>query len=155
MAGAKATRMTVRKRTTNHEFRVTGIGGVFLRARNQKLLLKWYERHLGIHWAEFGGFTFQGDRNPRGQVAGSTTLAIFPHKTDYFGSRRQGGMVNYRVQNLDGLLARLRRARVRLDPHIETEANGRFAWAYDLEGNRFELWEPREISRGPRRSKRR
>jgi len=136
---------------TQGAFRVTGIGGVFLRARNQRRLLLWYERYLGIRLEEFGGVTFFGNENPRGRVAGSTTWGLFPQDTDYFGDRRQVAMINYRVENLDGLLARLRRARVRIDPHQETADNGRFAWAYDPEGNRFELWEPRETGRGVRR----
>jgi predicted enzyme related to lactoylglutathione lyase len=93
----------------------------------------------------FGGVIFFGDEKPRGRVGGSTVWAPFPQSTPYFGRKSQAGMINYRVDDLDAVLARLRRAKVRVDPHQETADNGRFAWAYDLEGNRFELWEPREL----------
>jgi catechol 2,3-dioxygenase-like lactoylglutathione lyase family enzyme len=140
-------------REATSAFRVTGIGGVFLRAKNQRRLLLWYKRHLGLRFEEFGGLTFFGHRNPRGRMSGSTTWGLFPQDTDYFGDRRQAAMINYRVEHLDALLARLRRARVRVDPHQETADNGRFAWAYDPEGNRFEQWEPRETERVARSRK--
>jgi catechol 2,3-dioxygenase-like lactoylglutathione lyase family enzyme len=142
MTGA---RRVPRRLSRTPPFRVTGIGGVFLRARNATRLRRWYERHLGLKLEEFGGLTFFQDDSPPGPVSGSTTWAVFPQSTKYFGRRTQVAMINYRVRNLDALLARLRKARVRVDPHQETARNGRFAWAFDLEGNRFELWEPREI----------
>jgi catechol 2,3-dioxygenase-like lactoylglutathione lyase family enzyme len=128
------------------DYRVTGIGGVFLRARNASRLQEWYKRHLGLNLKDFGGLTFFSDEAPAGRVSGSTTWAVFPHAAKYIGRQTQQAMVNYRVEGLDALLARLRKAHVRVDPHQETARNGRFAWAYDLERNRFELWEPREPS---------
>jgi predicted enzyme related to lactoylglutathione lyase len=125
-------------------FRVTGIGGVFLRTRNQRSLLLWYRRHLGIRSSEFGGFTFRADTSSTSSRGGSTTWSLFPKDTDYFGDRKQSAMINYRVDDLDAAIAHLRRSRVRLDPHQESYEYGKFAWAYDSEGNRFELWEPRE-----------
>jgi catechol 2,3-dioxygenase-like lactoylglutathione lyase family enzyme len=132
-------------------YRVTGIGGVFLRARNAPRLLRWYERHLGLRVEDFGGVTFFENPKASGRMAGSTTRAIFPRETTYFGRKRQAAMVDYRVKNLDALLRHFRRARIRDDPHQVTALNGRFAWAYDPEGNRFELWEPKEPDRARRK----
>jgi catechol 2,3-dioxygenase-like lactoylglutathione lyase family enzyme len=124
---------------------------VFFRSKDPKRLVRWYARHFGLRPEPFGGVVFFGDDNPRGRTAGSTVWAPFPRSTEYFGRRSQAGMINYRVDDLDAVLARLRRARVRIDPDREEADTGRFAWAYDIEGNRFELWEPRELTKPPRR----
>ena len=115
---------------------VTGIGGVFLRARNAAKLRAWYAEHLGIALAEWGGQ--QLDWSP----GGSTTWAIFESDTEYFGDHRQSHMVNFRVGDLDAMLDQLRRAGVELVDDVQETENGRFGWAVDCEGNRFELWQP-------------
>jgi predicted enzyme related to lactoylglutathione lyase len=78
------------------------------------------------------------------RASGGETLvwAVFAGDTEYFGSRTQQVMVNYRVRDLDAMLAQLRAAGVRVDEHIEEMELGRFGWATDPDGNRFELWEP-------------
>ena len=68
--------------------------------------------------------------------------AVFPAKTKYFDPTVAPFMIDYRVKDLDGVLARLRKAGARVDDKIDSEENGRFGWAVDPEGNRFELWEP-------------
>ena len=116
---------------------ITGIGGVFLRARDADALRAWYERHLGIDIAEWGGHPF---------VAGTgdtTVWAVFEGGTDYFGRLDQQAMVNYRVRDLDAMLEQLRSAGVEVDERVEDGELGRFGWASDPEGNRFELWQPR------------
>jgi predicted enzyme related to lactoylglutathione lyase len=116
--------------------RVTGVGGVFLRARDATALRDWYAEHLGIDInPEVGGATFPG--------TGGLTWAIFASDTPYFGSHRQAYMVNYRVADLDAMLAQLRAAGVHVAGETEETGDGRFGWATDPEGNRFELWEPR------------
>ena len=93
--------------------RVTGIGGVFFRAKNPESLVAWYADHLGVPVVE-------------GYV-------IFPEQ----------GMVNFTVSDLEAMLDQLRGAGVEVDDKIEVlEGIGRFGWAVDPEGNRFELWEP-------------
>jgi len=118
--------------------KVTGIGGVFLRARDPKALLAWYVEHLGIEPQEgFAGtaFTWAGGE--------STVWSLFDHDTDYFGAREQSVMVNYRVSDLDALLAQLKADGVEvIGEPMEQEGFGKFGWAIDPEGNRFELWEP-------------
>jgi predicted enzyme related to lactoylglutathione lyase len=116
--------------------KVTGIGGVFLRAKDPQALLAWYAEHLGVPISEWGGQQFPWS------AGGSTTWAVFRPDTDYFGPGDQAMMVNYRVGDLDAMLAQLRAAGVEVVDHVEEQEYGRFGWAVDCEGNRFELWEP-------------
>jgi predicted enzyme related to lactoylglutathione lyase len=125
--------------------RVTGIGGVFLKARDPKALSAWYAEHLGIQLADYGGATFQwSDEVPA--TTGSTTWSLFPVDSKYFGPGSEAGpqsaMINYRVDDIDGMLAQLAAAGATIDPKREDADYGRFAWAFDPEGNRFELWQP-------------
>jgi predicted enzyme related to lactoylglutathione lyase len=125
--------------------RVTGIGGIFLRARDPKALSAWYAKHLGIQLADYGGATFLWtDEVPA--TTGMTTWSLFPQDTPYFGKGTEKGpqqaMVNYRVDDLDALLAQLTVAGVTIDPQREDYEYGRFAWITDPEGNRLELWQP-------------
>jgi glyoxylase I family protein len=95
--------------------KVTGIGGVFFRAKDPKALGDWYKKHLGV----------------------------FAMDTDYFGSSTQQFMINFRVENLDALLKQLKVNKVKVVKDIEEqEGVGRFAHIEDPEGNRIELWEP-------------
>jgi len=121
--------------------RVTGIGGVFLRSPDAKALGAWYAEHLGVKLEAYGGASFSWrDEVPAG--TGITTWSTFPDDTKYFGEGRQAVMINYRVDDLDALLAKLRAAGVWIDPKREDAEYGRFAWIRDLDGNRVELWQP-------------
>lgn len=112
---------------------VTGIGGFFFRANDHKALAKWYHEHFGINDMEHG-YVWQQD-------AGPTVFSPFQRDSDYFDTK-QPFMLNLRVQDLDGLLKKLEAAGVRIDPKRMDEGYGRFAWVYDPEGNKIELWEP-------------
>ena len=115
--------------------KVTGIGGVFLRARDPAALGRWYRDHLGINVTNESG--------PWSQEAGPTVFEPFDEETDYFGRRDQQWMLNFRVADLDAMLRQLRDAGIAVDDKVEEmEGIGRFGWATDPEGNRFELWEP-------------
>jgi predicted enzyme related to lactoylglutathione lyase len=116
--------------------RVVGIGGVFVRARDPQALLAWYAEHLGIEPTPWGGHVFEAEQ---GDV---TVWSLFPADTEYFGRQEQQKMVNYRVRDLDAMLAQLRAAGVEVDDKVQEDETGRFGWATDPEGNRFELWEP-------------
>jgi predicted enzyme related to lactoylglutathione lyase len=113
--------------------RVVGIGGVFFRARDPDALRSWYAEHLGIDLEDWGGAVFEG---------GHTVWSIFAGDTDYFGPSGQQSMVNYRVSDLDAMLAQLLEAGASVEDKIDESDYGRFGWATDPEGNRFELWEP-------------
>jgi predicted enzyme related to lactoylglutathione lyase len=113
---------------------VTGIGGVFLRSRNPAALAAWYAEHLGLDVEDWHGAVLR-------MSEGEMVWAAFPADTEYFGRLDQQAMVNYRVDDLDAMLAQLGDAGVAVDGPQETE-NGRFGWGIDPEGNRFELWQP-------------
>jgi predicted enzyme related to lactoylglutathione lyase len=113
--------------------RVVGIGGVFFRAKDPDALRAWYGEHLGIDVQDWGGVGFEG---------GTTVWTIFAGDTEDFGPSGQQSMVNYRVSDLDAMLAQLRAAGVPVQDKIEDSEFGRFGWAADPEGNRFELWQP-------------
>ena len=113
--------------------KVTGIGGVFFRAQNPELLSAWYEKHLGINGMEWV------------QEQGQTVFMPFPVNTDYFGSETQSFMLNFRVDDLNGMIAQLKEDGVTVVKEIEEQTGvGLFASIEDTEGNRIELWEPRE-----------
>ncbi len=119
--------------------KVTGIGGVFFRSADPVALQAWYIEHLGLP-ADNEGFAII---KWGGDVAGSTVWSPFADDTDYFGDRSQQSMINYRVDDLDAMLAQLRAQGVPVDDKVEViDGVGRFGWAADPEGNRFELWEP-------------
>lgn len=121
--------------------RVTGVGGIFLRARDPKALAAWYGRHLGLKLNDYGGADFLWtDEVPAG--TGQTAWSTFPEDTKYFGPGTQSVMINYRVDDLDALLEQLSAAGVEIDPKRDEASYGKFAWITDPEGNRLELWQP-------------
>jgi len=118
--------------------RVTGIGGVFFKVRNPAALRAWYREHLGIESDEWGAlFHWREDDAP--ERRGSTVWSPFASDSDYFPGPV---MVNYRVDDLDAVVAALREEGVQVDARVEEGELGRFAWATDPEGNRLELWQP-------------
>jgi glyoxylase I family protein len=118
--------------------KVTGIGGLFFRARDPESLSRWYLTHLGITLTPTSY-----EEEPWWQEAGPTAFAPFPQNTDYFGAPDQVWMVNFRVRNLAAITAQLTAAGVAVAVDPEEYPNGRFARLHDLEGNPIELWEPR------------
>ncbi len=112
---------------------VTGIGGVFFRARDPKALAEWYTTHLGVDMS----------RGYWPQEAGPTVFQPFEHDTEYFGDPQQRWMINFRVSEFDALLARLKAAGIAVETRAEWDSEiGRFARIHDPEGNPIELWEP-------------
>lgn len=113
--------------------KVTGIGGVFFRAKDPKALTEWYEINLGINGMDWV------------QREGQTVFAPFPSDTEYFGVKTQSFMLNFRVDNLAEFLKQLKTNNVKIVKDVEEQAGvGVFASIEDPEGNRIELWEPRE-----------
>ncbi len=134
--------------TRRREKRVTGIGGIFFRAEDPEGLAGWYRRHLGIRVEGAAAvFAWRGGKDPRRK--GHTIWSVFPAGSGYLGEDDARFMINYRVRDLDGLLAALRKEGVRVDPQVEDTPHGRFGWATDPEGNRVELWEPPRVYRAP------
>ena len=126
--------------------RVTGIGGVFFRARDPEALKSWYEQHLGV---EAPQPTY--DEPPWWQDAGPTVFAPFRLDSGFFGSPEQQWSVNFRVRDLDAMAAQLRGSGIEVEIDPEVYPNGRFASTADPEGNPIQLWEPTpEELRDPR-----
>ncbi len=115
----------------------TGIGGVFLRARDPKALHAWYEKHLGLP-LQYGSFVI-----PAEQERASIAFCFFAHDNAHF-PLSQPAMLNFQVDDLDALLEKLRAAGVEVDPKRESADYGKFGWFTDPEGNRVELWQPTE-----------
>jgi len=125
--------------------RVTGIGGVFFKSKDPEALKKWYRRHLGIESRKTDvGARFDWRESDEPYRPAYTVWAPFAHDTRYFDPSKQPFMINYRVDDLDALVAALRAAGIAVHDDIESDAYGRFAWLMDPEGNRIELWAPAE-----------
>jgi predicted enzyme related to lactoylglutathione lyase len=121
--------------------RVTGIGGVFFKAKDPKALAAWYEKHLGI---AFGGqsyatFSWKNDQNPEG--IGETVFSFFKQDSDYFAPSTSPFMINFRVKDLDAVLAVLKEEGI-AGEKAPSEEYGKFGWIFDPEGNKIELWQP-------------
>ncbi len=119
--------------------RMVGIGGVFLKTRDPKALAAWYRDHLGVPVDPGQTYAALTSTGP-GEM---TVWSVFAADTKYFGPGPATSMVNYRVKNLDAMLAQLRAAGAQVEDKVEDYDYGRFGWATDPEGNRFELWEPK------------
>jgi predicted enzyme related to lactoylglutathione lyase len=128
--------------------RVLGIGGIFFTARDPEALRAWYRKHLGLAIADWGGVVFEPmASSPAGRQA-TLVWTIFPAHTRYFEPSTSPFMINYRVDDLDHVLAALRAEGCAVDERVESSEYGRFGWLSDPEGNRLELWEPPPAS-GP------
>ncbi|HJU82668.1 MAG TPA: VOC family protein, partial [Holophagaceae bacterium] len=124
--------------------RVTGIGGIFFKAKDPKALGDWYRKHLGVPVEAWGGaaFSWQSAANPTG--IGTTVWSPFAESTASFGRPSAQFMVNFRVQDLHALLALLRAEGCPVEEKVEESEFGKFGWVTDPEGNRVELWQPPE-----------
>lgn len=122
--------------------RVTGIGGVFIKSADPAKLREWYRRHLGIDFAEWGGFAFhwKSPDNPEG--VGTTVWSIFDASSNYFDPGKSQVMINYRVEDVRALVAALRAEGCDVMDKIDESEYGKFGWVIDPDGNKVELWEP-------------
>lgn len=119
--------------------RVTGIGGIFFRAKEPSALARWYSDNLGVNLVP-GDYETQ----PWQTAAGTTVFAPFKEDTDYFDRASQMWMINFRVEDLDAMRKQLEAAGIEVKVDAEPYPNGRFARIHDPEGNPIELWEPAE-----------
>jgi len=120
--------------------KITGVGGVFFKARNPQQLMEWYGQHLGLQFQHgYIQFKWADDK-----ATGSTSVAIFKKDSDYFNPGEQSYMINFRVADLRALLAELRENGVTIAGDMQEYDYGRFGWIIDPEGNKIELWEPIE-----------
>ena len=122
--------------------RVTGIGGIFFKAKDPTALGAWYKRHLGIDVQAWGGAAFDWVDAEGKPTGGTTAWSVFPESSDQFAPSAAPFMVNYRVADLDGLLAALREEGCNVLDRTDDSEYGKFGWVMDPEGNKVELWEP-------------
>lgn len=122
--------------------KITGIGGVFLKAKSDnKKLAAWYAEHLGVKLEDFGGAVLRWT-DDRAEDKGVTVWHVASPDSDWFSPSEASFMINYRVDNLDEMLAQLRAAGVAIHKGPESHENGKFAWILDPDNNKVELWEP-------------
>ena len=123
--------------------RVTGIGGIFFKAKDAAALRAWYQRHLGIDIDQAYGYAaFQWTDSDGKPTGGTTILSIAPSDSRQFAPSDAPFMVNYRVDDLHGLVAALRAEGCNVLDKIDESEYGKFAWVIDPEGNKVELWQP-------------
>jgi len=130
--------ITKRKTNMSQQGRILGIGGIFFKSANQQQLREWYAKHLGLEDSGHGAMLpWREADNPENEQM--TVWTIFAGNSGYFPA---SFMINYIVDDMDALLDRLAKEGVRIDPKRQDESYGRFAWIYDPDGNKIELWQP-------------
>lgn len=120
--------------------KVTGIGGIFFKAKDTKVINDWYKKNLGLETGTYG-VSFEWKEKETDKVA-TTQWAPFKVDTSYFEPSEKEFMINYRVENLDLLLEELKKENVKILDEIQTYDYGKFLHILDPEGNKIELWEP-------------
>jgi predicted enzyme related to lactoylglutathione lyase len=124
--------------------KVTGIGGIFFKCKNPQKMREWYKTNLGLNTNQYGA-VFEWRQGADTTKKGFTQWSPFNEKTKYFEPSVKEFMVNYRVDNLDGLIEQFRKDSVTIVDKIETAEYGKFIHIMDIEGNKIELWEPNDI----------
>ena len=119
---------------------ITGIGGVFLKAKDPKALAAWYRDVLGMPVQSWGGAVLRHDAS---KAVSAQAWNPFPASTDYFAPSTQEFMINYTVDDMDALVARLHAKGVAILKQDDSDPQGRFTWIVDPEGNKIELWQPK------------
>lgn len=124
--------------------RVTGIGGIFFKAKDPVALRAWYMRHLGIDVQDWGGAAFRWTDEAGNPTSGTTIWSVGGADGNQFAPGKSSFMINYRVADLHGLLAALRDEGCNVLEKTEDSEYGKFGWVIDPEGNKVELWQPPE-----------
>lgn len=133
--------LTTSNKKPNNMEKVTGIGGIFFKCQDPKTMKEWYHTHLGFDTNDYGAtFEWREDSNP--EKKGSTQWSPFSSTTKYFDPSTKDFMINYRVADLEALVAELKKEGVTIVDNVETYDYGKFVHILDPEGNKIELWEP-------------
>ena len=121
--------------------KVTGIGGIFFKCKDPNQMNEWYKTHLGINTTQYGvSFEWRPLDEPNKKA--TTQWSTFSDTTKYFEPSTKEFMINYRVENLEQLMAELKASGVTILDEIATYEYGKFLHILDMEGNKVELWEP-------------
>ena len=123
--------------------KVTGIGGVFFKCKDPKKMKEWYKTHLGLNTNAYGA-TLEWREADDSTKIGQTQWSPFAETTKYFEPSTKDFMINYRVENLEFLVEELKKEGVTIVDKIENSEYGKFIHIIDMEGNKVELWEPKE-----------
>lgn len=132
-----------RSRITDHG-RATGIGGIFFKCKDPKKVRAWYQTHLGLNTNPYGA-VFEWYQGIDSTQKGFTQWSPFNETTKYFEPSTKDFMINYRVDNLDALIADFRLNGVTIVDTMESVEYGKFVHILDVEGNKLELWEPNDV----------
>lgn len=124
--------------------KATGIGGIFFKCKDPKKVREWYQTHLGLNTNQYG-CVFEWYQGADSTKKGFTQWSPFNEKTKYFEPSTKDFMINYRVENIEILVAELKKSGVTVTDTIQTYDYGKFVHILDLEGNKLELWEPKDI----------
>ena len=124
--------------------KVTGIGGIFFKCKDPKKMRAWYATNLGLNTNDYGA-VFEFRQGADSSKKGFTQWSPFGEKTKYFEPSIKDFMINYRVDNLEGLVDQLKKGGIQITDTIETVEYGKFLHIMDIEGNKIELWEPNDI----------
>jgi len=122
--------------------RVTGIGGIFFKAKDAPALQAWYKRHLGVDVQPWGGTAFTWTDSHGKPTGGTTVWSIGPENGDQFAPSKSSFMVNYRVEDVRAVVTALKAEGCNVLDKIDDSEYGKFAWVIDPEGNKVELWQP-------------
>ena len=135
--------ITKQNEKTTKMKKVTGIGGVFFKCKDPKKVTEWYQKHLGLNTNPYGA-TFEWYEGADSTKKGQTQWTPFPETTKYFEPSTKDFMINYRVENLEALVDELKKNGVTILDKIETYDYGKFVHILDAEGNKVQLWEPKD-----------
>jgi predicted enzyme related to lactoylglutathione lyase len=122
--------------------RVTGIGGIFFKAKDAPALRAWYQRHLGVDVQSWGGTAFSWADAEGKPTGGTTVWSISGEDGSQFAPGKASFVINYRVADLHGLIAALRAEGCNVLDKVDDSEYGKFGWVIDPEGNKVELWQP-------------
>ena len=125
--------------------KVTGIGGIFFYSDNMQETKEWYTKNLGIEINDWGSSSFESRNINKPDEINSLQWTPFKQGDKYFSPSKKDFMINYQVQNIEGLVNKLKENGVTILDNIETFDFGKFIHIMDLEGNKLELWEPNDI----------
>jgi catechol 2,3-dioxygenase-like lactoylglutathione lyase family enzyme len=142
LSSARPLHSQERKTAMSQRGRIIGIGGIFFKSPNQQQMKDWYAKNLGLGADGHGEVTLPWREKDNPESEQMTVWSVFPANTKYFEPSQASFMLNYIVDDLDALLNRLAKDGVRIDPKRGNESYGKFAWIYDPDGNKIELWQP-------------
>ena len=121
--------------------KVTGIGGIFFKCKDPNKMKEWYKEHLGMDTNQYGA-SFEWRQHDDPTKKGTTQWSPFSETTKYFDPSTKDFMINYRVEDLEGLVEQLKTEGVTIVDNIESYDYGKFVHIIDVEGNKIQLWEP-------------